>query len=111
MALMREMIEHRLHDGMNLVRDEESRAIPGFGFVILAERALASHTREKPMQNEALRFLLQAAALNVPEAFYRLGVFYENGVGVERNLNLAARAYRKAHVLQGNPVEGAVPPP
>ena len=63
------------------------------------------------MQSEALRFLLQAAALNVPEAFYRLGVFYENGVGVERNLNLAARAYRKAHVLQGNPVEGAVPPP
>ena len=106
MALMREMIEHRLHDGMNLVRDEESRAIPGFGFVILAERALASHTRGKPMQSEALRFLLQAAALNVPEAFYRLGVFYENGVGVERNLNLAARAYRKAHVLQGNPRRG-----
>jgi len=83
---MREMIEHRLHDGMNLVRDEESRAIPGFGFVILAERALASHTREKPRQNEALRFLLQAAALKVPEAFYRLGV-------------VPARAFSRGRIL------------
>jgi TPR repeat protein len=95
-ALVRAMIAHRLHDRTNLAKEESSCTRPGFGFVMLADRAFALHRPESPRLDEAHLFLRQAAELNVPEAFYRLGFALENGIGVERDLVLAALAYAKA---------------
>jgi len=45
---------------------------------------------------EAVKWLRKAAGGKCPEAYYQLGVCYENGEGVERNLNEAEAWYRKA---------------
>lgn len=44
----------------------------------------------------AVEWFRKAAAQNSPAAFYELGVCYENGEGVEKNLDEAETWYRKA---------------
>ena len=46
--------------------------------------------------SEAVEWFRKAAAQDCPAAFYELGVCYENGEGVERNLEEAETWYRKA---------------
>ena len=43
-----------------------------------------------------MEWFRKAAAQNSPAAFYELGVCYENGDGVEKNLDEAESWYRKA---------------
>lgn len=50
----------------------------------------------EPNPAEAVKWLRKSAKKNCPEAFYQLGVCYENGEGVERDLNEAEAWYRKA---------------
>ena len=50
----------------------------------------------EPDPVEAVKWLRKSAKKNCPEAFYQLGVCYENGEGVERDLNEAEAWYRKA---------------
>ena len=45
---------------------------------------------------EAVKWLRKAAKKKCPEAYYMLGICYENGDGVERDLNKAEAWYRKA---------------
>ena len=45
---------------------------------------------------EAVAWFRKAADQNNPAAFYELGVCYENGEGVEKNLDEAEKWYRKA---------------
>jgi len=45
---------------------------------------------------EAVKWLRKAARQGYPEAFYQLGICYENGEGVERDLNRAEAWYSKA---------------
>ena len=46
--------------------------------------------------SEAVKWLRKAAKQECSEAFYQLGMCYENGEGVERNLDEAEKLYRKA---------------
>lgn len=45
---------------------------------------------------EAVKWLRKAAKQECPEAYYQLGICYENGEGVERNLDKAEELFRKA---------------
>ena len=47
---------------------------------------------------EAVKWLRKAAKQKSPEAFFQLGLCYENGEGVERDLDKSEKWYRKASV-------------
>ena len=53
-------------------------------------------------KTEAVKWLRKAARQKCPEAFFQLGFCYENGEGVDRDLNEAAAWYRKALVDPGS---------
>ena len=50
----------------------------------------------RPDDREALYYLKLAAALEVPEAMYDLGIRYEKGQGVPFNINTALDLMRKS---------------
>ena len=52
---------------------------------------------------EAVKWFRRSAELNCPDAFYQLGICYENGEGVAVDLNEAEAWYRKALVAGYGP--------
>ena len=59
------------------------------------ERLRTGFAAEQNMP-EAVKWLRKAAKQECSEAYYQLGMCYENGEGVERNLVEAEKLYRKA---------------